>query len=294
MSDVVARTWGLDLSTNPRNVGLVCIEWLTSGQGNVILQRITSRSITESMDEIRTRIETTTALGEHWAVDVPFGWPRELGKWLVQHGGPCAAPLPAHVITSGSPWAGLASRVTDLLARKRADLPGGISVSFDKLGATAACWSMVELQLDRAATFDRSGLTPRPGGGRVVETWPAAAWRCWFPDDRLNHESWSQLDDRLGPVLATPLNRRLLRDDALGEWVSKDDKVSTAAGHYRDALVCALVARAASLGLTSGPAHDDGAVARSEGWIHLPAAERDSTLPLPEGSDIPTLDALLG
>ncbi len=40
-----------------------------------------------------------------------------------------------------------------------------------------------------------------------------------------------------------------------------------------DALICALVARAAMLGLTEVPAEADLAQARREGWIHVPSCE---------------------
>ena len=37
-----------------------------------------------------------------------------------------------------------------------------------------------------------------------------------------------------------------------------------------DAFVCALVARAARLGLTQAPPEEEMATARREGWIHVP------------------------
>lgn len=37
-----------------------------------------------------------------------------------------------------------------------------------------------------------------------------------------------------------------------------------------DAVLCALIARAAALGLTEEPSAEDRELARAEGWIHLP------------------------
>jgi len=37
-----------------------------------------------------------------------------------------------------------------------------------------------------------------------------------------------------------------------------------------DALICALVARAAAVGVTTPPTEEQQAEAESEGWIHLP------------------------
>jgi hypothetical protein len=43
-----------------------------------------------------------------------------------------------------------------------------------------------------------------------------------------------------------------------------------ASDHVLDAFVCALVARAVLDGATTPPSSDDWAVARREGWIHVP------------------------
>lgn len=49
--------------------------------------------------------------------------------------------------------------------------------------------------------------------------------------------------------------------------------------HDLDAFLCAVVARAARLGLTSAPDNDaDVAVARREGWIHLPTADVETVV----------------
>ncbi len=50
-----------------------------------------------------------------------------------------------------------------------------------------------------------------------------------------------------------------------------------------DALLAALIARAAALGLTVPPGADDLELARREGWIHLP--QKDSLAALLAGAE---------
>ena len=67
---------------------------------------------------------------------------------------------------------------------------------------------------------------------------------------------WSTMHARLAPLLAV---------DAEAE-----QRLSVKSGHARDALVCALVARAYATNGTIRPEGDDQEAARREGWIHLP------------------------
>jgi hypothetical protein len=72
----------------------------------------------------------------------------------------------------------------------------------------------------------------------------------------------AQAIDRLRAKLPT----LILDGDALDRCQRSDDAF--------DALVCALVARAAGLGLTTPPAPGDQAKqAHVEGWIHLPISD---------------------
>jgi hypothetical protein len=54
-------------------------------------------------------------------------------------------------------------------------------------------------------------------------------------------------------------------DDARGACVRSDDAL--------DAVLAALIARAGALGLTVKPEGEDLELARTEGWIHLPAKD---------------------
>jgi len=176
------RTWGLDLATTPSNTGLVSIDWADGGR--VRAHRSGERTIEAIVDLISNseHREDAAARGDYWAVDVPFGWPDGFGAFVAtHHDGPTDVAQFGRTEPDSPrrPWQAVSHRVSDRRVRDALKGVGGFDVSFDKLGATAAAWSVIEFQLaHRGVRVDRSGLDP---GARVVETWPAAAWRIWAP-----------------------------------------------------------------------------------------------------------------
>ena len=106
------------------------------------------------------------------------------------------------------------------------------------------------------------------GTGRVCETCPDPALRAWTdgdPRSLMPRESYRGAD-------------RAARREDLINLISERAGLSDPAGllalcaahdHCLDALICALVAGAAWLGLTAVPPALPGA-AHSEGWIHVP------------------------
>ena len=238
-------TYGVDLSTNPRKTGLVAIRW---GGGTPGL--VTEARVGATRDELIEGIARSDEEKAVWAVDVPFGWPDGFSEFLTRHRNGPTALAPGEG-SPGTPWTGIAFRETDRAARKDG---AGINVSFDKLGATAAAWSVVEYGLQQLTRIDldRSGLT-----GRVVETWPTAAWRNWDFDSRpASKAAWEATRERL-------VGERVI-------YVGEHEQALSGSEHIRDALACALVARARALGLTLGPSSNVVDRARREGWIHLP------------------------
>ncbi len=104
-------------------------------------------------------------------------------------------------------------------------------------------------------------------GGRVVEAYPAAALnRLRLPFRGYN-----------GPkTVASDLRRQLIGDLEKAIPLSLEPSAKAAyvdSDHCFDALVCALVARAASLGLTDKPRSDDMETVIREGWIELPTVD---------------------
>lgn len=241
-------TCGVDLSTKPKSTGIVTIQWDATGPG-----LITEARVGANRDELVDRIARSTDTGTVWAVDVPFGWPDGYAEFLSSHReGP--ATLDPGEGPPERPWDLISHRETDRVARGK--VGAGFNVSFDKLGATAAAWSVVEHGLRlRGIKLDRSGLT-----GPVVETWPSAAWRAWGLQST--------------PAAKASWQANLKRLLAEGVLQAGDHEQELAANeHIRDALACALVARARALGLTTGPEPSSIERARREGWIHIPTAE---------------------
>jgi hypothetical protein len=106
-------------------------------------------------------------------------------------------------------------------------------------------------------------LEDRSGRGRLVEAYPAAALRQWgLPYRRYKGRERTA-------------EREALVDSLVREapWLNLGDAeaVCLASDHALDAIVSALVAMAARLGLTRPPTTSaDMALAVREGWIHLP------------------------
>jgi predicted nuclease with RNAse H fold len=179
-------------------------------------------------------------------IDAPLGWPEPFLRALAEDDWP--AP--------GAPRQALERRATDLwIHRTTGKLP--MSVSTDRI---AYCAMRARVLI---------GAAPRDGSGRFVEAYPDAALRVWGVRGVGSYK---------GP---TARGRRAAILAALG-W---DAPACVDSDHCLDALVCALIARAAALGLTHPP--EDQRLARLEGWIHLPRegslsrlvpAARDRTL----------------
>jgi len=186
------------------------------------------------------------------AIDAPFGWPNEFVDALDAHraGGPWPAP------DDESPEiyrAALSFRATDrVVMHTRRPL----SVSTDKLGVTAMRCAYL---LDR---WGRSELVNRTGTGTFVEVYPAGALARWGLEATGYKGADSAPLAKLLSMLRAALPALVLGDDARQLCASVDDAF--------DALISALVARAALLGLTDPPPEELRARAAEEGWIHLP------------------------
>jgi hypothetical protein len=102
----------------------------------------------------------------------------------------------------------------------------------------------------------------RSGAGVVVEVYPAAALKHWGLTYR-----------RYKGTAHTTIRHQLVDTlTAAAPWLSLGDHepVCRRTDHALDAVIAALNARAAALGLTTGPAPNQFDAARTEGWIALP------------------------
>jgi len=198
-------------------------------------------------------------------IDAPFGWPDDFVKDLNSH-------------HSGRGWtSGMDNKLerfrwrrTDDFIRKYWDRPHRrtpLSVSADKIAMVAMRCAVILADL-----VDHHGpeAADRTGLGMVCAVYPSAALRYWTDghEHSLNpHESYRRkpASERRRQLAAIVQERLRLEDpdDLLWRCAERDDAL--------DALVCALIARAALLGLTVPAPVEDKRISL-EGWIHLPNA----------------------
>jgi hypothetical protein len=190
------------------------------------------------------------------AIDAPFGWPERFVDALQAH-----QRLETWPPDYADARDAFIRRRTDLFVRARAKkLP--LSVSTDRI---AYCAMRCAAVLGRLAEE-----VARDGSGVVVETYRDAALRCWLPNAWKapvdSYKGEGARDRRtllLSSVLAELGQRLELSEYDRQECIASDDCL--------DALVCALVARAAQSRRTVEPETDeDRRAAKTEGWIHLP------------------------
>lgn len=185
-------------------------------------------------------------------IDAPFGWPAPFTRAVAAYSTETVWP-PADVPQ-------LRFRRTDEVAKEKLGR-WPLSVSTDLIAVTAM--RAVRLLAEVAAngeTIDRSGRR------RFVEVYPAAALHVWgFPSRGYKGTKGAEVRARLVSDLA----------ERAEDWLtlSEEDWAGcTASDDMLDALVAALVTRAAAIGRCEPIPPADQELAREEGWIALPKA----------------------
>jgi hypothetical protein len=268
------RTLGIDLASQPRDTAACSIDW-RDGRADARFPQAGGRGF----DDAALLGEMA---GAEWsAIDAPFGWPdrfREaIGEWAANGSWPAPSPDDKQRRADVEE---LRFRVTDRDVRDRVAAESGrglspLSVSADRIAFCA--WRAAGLLAEHARAsgrpLDRVGAPGQPHG--VVEAYPAGALAIWGVDRKGYKARGSRASasarTRREEMLATI--RRVM-----GDTLAIDAGACTATDHAFDAFVCALVARAAAVGLTCMPDGADRDAAAREGWIHLPAAESLSRL----------------
>jgi hypothetical protein len=242
------RSLGIDLAAEPPNTAACEITWTAQGaHGRLHADRLDDGRLLMLM-------ETADKVG----IDCPFGWPLPFVNAVAIHAN--AAAWPGRGQLGSSHRQSLRYRLTDEVVHEQVGI-WPLSVSTDRIGVTAMrCAALLDALAAAGQPVDRAG------GGRVVEVYPAAALKYWG----LPHQGYKRNKEEATIVRGQALDRLraklpalVLDGDALDRCRRSDDAF--------DALVCALVARAAGLRLTTPPAPGDQAErAHVEGWIHLP------------------------
>ena len=239
------RSVGVDLSAEARGTGVAAIEWSEEG-ARLLYVRVGADDAT---------VLSAVQDADRAAIDCPLGWPDPLIDFLVAHR---AGLAPAPEGVSGLDWRRkLSRRATDLHVARV--LPGAVplAVGADRIAAVAMrAAGLLTALADAGKPVDRTGA------GLIVEVYPAAALRVWG----LKSRSYKGSGNRAALLLLVDELKSAL--PAL-DWQGHDEACRSS-DDALDAVICALLARAAHLGLTAGPPEGLTDRAATEGWIHLP------------------------
>lgn len=233
------RTAGVDLAASPRLTAVAVVEW-SAGSARLV-------ELVMPADDacIRALVDGVTKIG----VDAPFGWPDEFVEFVVaQHRGELPPGRGLDDIERRRP---LAYRQSD-----RVVVENGwgrpLSVSADQIAHVA---------FRAAGLIADLGVSDRVNGW-AVEAYPAAALKQWGLTSRgyKGVANRGRLFELVGLLVAAA---PWLELGGYREQMTADDNAF-------DAVITALIARAAMLGRTHQPDAADRDVVAREGWIHVP------------------------
>lgn len=249
-------TAGVDLAAESKGTALAVVSWNATG---AVLEEL-------HLGVADAQIVETARGVDKLGIDCALGWPDEFVRFVTAHSN--RDPVSPDV-DGGMDWRRtLAYRETDREARR---LTGRwpLSVSTDRLGLTAMrCAGLL-------ARLDEAGLrVDRAGDGLVVEVYPGATLRLWGFDT--------------AGYRTEPEKRRLLleRLTVAAPWLDMGGHsgMVVASSDAFDAVVAALAARNAALGLYERPPLAMEERARREGWIALPSGGLDQLRPTVDSS----------
>jgi predicted nuclease with RNAse H fold len=239
-------TVGIDLAAEADNTAVAHISW-HGGKATVthLVTRADDDAVLDSIGQ-----------ADKAGIDCPLGWPDAFVALVAEHKDGHLAP-PAG--GTGRDWRQtFTARLTDLEVQKQIRLVP-LSVSADRIAHVALrCAGLLAQLSARGQPVDRSG------SGTVVEIYPAAALHNW-------HLPYRGYKNASRPELLWALVDQLA---ARAGWLDLGEhaELCRASHDAADAVIAALAARAAALGLTDGPAADQYHAARTEGWIAVPRA----------------------
>ena len=238
------RTVGIDLAAEPAKTAVATIDWGARSA------RVVDLRLGATDDDLVGAVRGADKSG----IDAPFGWPDAFVDFVLAHHE--RRPLRELELSNRSGRLPLVRRRTDRVVHEVTGIVP-LSVSADLIAHVALrCAGLLARLAVEGVDTDRVN-------GAVVEVYPAAALQRWGLPFRgykgsVNREKLAQLIASLGEQ-APYLDLGGFR----GVCESSDDAF--------DAVVAAVIARAAAVGRTRLPDVEDRDVAGCEGWIHLPA-----------------------
>lgn len=264
VANSMTATLGIDLASQPKNTALCCIAWRPGLARIRVLLRGTSEDGVRVLDDhllvcAMSRSRRGLPAPSKIAIDAPLGWPVDFVRGV--------SDLRAWPIEPGGTRRRLERRATDHWVHQRTGkLP--LSVTTDRIAypAMRAAGLLAHYAASTGLPVDRAGVT-----GPVCEAYPEPAIRRFglWPDDAGTRQSYKGA--------AAPLREQILiRLRRAASWLKISPQQRQAcidSDHCLDALICALVARAAQRDLTVAPPAELAQEARLEGWIHLPTAD---------------------
>jgi hypothetical protein len=252
-------TIGIDLAAQSAGTAACAIRWDVDGRGVVeyLTDGVTNGELVEIMRD---------PLVARTAIDSPFGWPVEFVEEITRFTRSGAVPATDNLDDHRR---SLRLRATDRELQERLGLTP-LSVSTDRIGVVAL--RCARLLTDYYGTCDET--LDRSGNGKVLETYPAAVLRLWRLSPAHGQQDAGTYKGSSPGALRR--RRRIMRTVArYGDgWLAIPREVAIEceqSDHKLDALICALVARAADkdqLFEISNPER-----AAIEGWIRVPLDE---------------------
>ena len=250
-------TLGVDFAADPARTALCWIRW-EGGKAEVI----PGASCGADDNALLSAFADADKVG----IDAPFGWPDAFVEAIVAHRD--GRPRPDH---DGSREP-LRFRLTDVAVHDRTRR-WPLSVSSDRIGVTTMRLAGLLSKLEQ-----NGETVARDGSGKLVEVYPAAALAVWGFDSR-GYKRKENRDARCRLLAAIEARTRT--------WLTLPDETRTRcqdSDDVLDAVIAALVARAAATGRCEPIPDEARAHAQREGWIALPCVSGLDELAVSEPS----------
>jgi len=235
-------TAGVDLSSQAPRTACCVIDWADHRATIIDLSLgVVDKTIADLIVEV-----------DKLGIDVPLGWPIAFAEAIIEHSRTGTWPVEySHADTSA-----LRLRRTDLWVWRSLGSSPPLSVSTDRIALPAMRAASLLSSLAHPVALDGSGV--------VVEAYPAAALRRWgYPSRGYKGKNNSEARRSLVTSFLARTEAWLqITGEQVDRCLSSDDAF--------DALIVALVARAATVALVEPIPEEDRLAAKREGWIAVP------------------------